>query len=56
MDDKKIRQLSKQIMGVYEGALVSGMIYLGDEMGLYGAMDHQGPMTSGEFASGAVLH
>ena len=56
MDDKKIRQLSKQIMGVYEGALVSGMIYLGDEMGLYGAMDQQGPMTSGEVASRAGLH
>ena len=22
-------------MGIYEGALVSGMVYLGDEMGLY---------------------
>ena len=56
MDDKKIRQLSKQIMGVYEGALVSGMIYLGDEMGLYRAMDGRGPMTSGEVASQAGLH
>ena len=56
MDDKKMGQLSKRIMGAYEGALVSGMVYLGDEMGLYRAMDQQGPMTSQEVASRAGLH
>ena len=31
------------------------MVYLGDEMGLYRAMDQQGPMTSEEVASRAGL-
>ena len=43
-------------MGAYEGALVSGMIYLGDEMGLYRAMQGQGPITSDEVAARAGLH
>ena len=56
MDQSKIGDLSKRIMGAYEGALVSGMIYLGDEMGLYRAMHEQGPITSDEVAKRAGLH
>ena len=56
MDQSKIGDFSKRIMGAYEGALVSGMIYLGDEMGLYRAMHEQGPITSDEVAKGAGLH
>jgi len=56
MDETKIGELTKRIMGMYEGALVSGMVYLGDEMGLYRAMHEQGPVTSDEVASRAGLH
>ena len=40
MDEAKVGALSKRIMGIYEGALVSGMVYLGDEMGLYLSLIH----------------
>ena len=56
MDQSKIGALSKRIMGAYEGALVSGMVYLGDEMGLYRAMHGQGAITSDEVAKRAGLH
>ncbi len=56
MDEAKLGALSKRIMGIYEGALVSGMVYLGDEMGLYRAMHEQGPITSDQVATRAGLH
>ena len=56
MDEAKVGALSKRIMGIYEGALVSGMVYLGDEMGLYRAMHEQGPLTSEQVATRAGLH
>ena len=56
MDEAKVGALSKRIMGIYEGALVSGMVYLGDEMGLYRAMHEQGPITSEQVAARAGLH
>ena len=51
MDEAKVGALSKRIMGIYEGALVSGMVYLGDEMGLYRAMHEQGSLTSEQVAT-----
>ena len=42
--------------GYLRGALVSGMVYLGDEMGLYRAMHEQGPITSDQVAARAGLH
>ena len=56
MDEAKVGALSKRIMGIYEGALVSGMVYLGDEMGLYRAMHEQGSLTSEQVATRAGLH
>ena len=40
----------------YEGALVSGMVYLGDELGMYEAMNGEGPLTSAAVAAKAGLH
>ena len=54
VDDNKLSELSKRIMGAYEGALVSGMVYLGDEMGLYRAMHEQGPIASEEIGRAHV--
>jgi SAM-dependent methyltransferase len=56
VDQQKMKSLTRTIAGAYEGALVSGMVYLGDELGLYRAMRDQGAMTSESVASEAGLH
>lgn len=56
MDDAKVQRLAQTLARSYEGALVSGMIYLGDELGLYEAMDGEGPLTSAAVAARAGLH
>ena len=56
MDDAKMQRLAQTLARSYEGALVSGMIYLGDELGLYEAMAGEGPLTSGAVAARAGLH
>jgi 2-polyprenyl-3-methyl-5-hydroxy-6-metoxy-1,4-benzoquinol methylase len=39
-----------------EGALVSGLIYLGDKLGIYKAMQGAGPLTADELAERTGLH
>jgi 2-polyprenyl-3-methyl-5-hydroxy-6-metoxy-1,4-benzoquinol methylase len=56
MDDAKLQHLAQTIARSYEGALVSGMVYLGDELGLYEAMNGEGPLTSLAVAAKAGLH
>jgi hypothetical protein len=43
-------------MSLLGGAVVSGMIYLGDRMGLYRAMNSAGAVTSEELASRTGLN
>ncbi len=56
LDEAKLKTLARKVNGIYEGALVAGMIYLGDELGLYRAMHGQGPLRSEEVAARAGLH
>lgn len=46
IDPDKLQTTVRRVFGWLEGALVSGMIYLGDELGLYRAMNGAGPLTS----------
>jgi SAM-dependent methyltransferase len=50
VDPEKLQAMIRDVFGRMEGALVSGMIYLGDELGLYRAMKEAGPLTSDELA------
>jgi SAM-dependent methyltransferase len=50
MDNDKVALLALQVWGYKQGEVVSLMIYLGDELGLYRAMDGAGPLTSEELA------
>ena len=51
-----MQRLQQTMARSYEGALVSGMVYLGDELGLYQAMNGGGPLTSAAVAAKAGLH
>jgi SAM-dependent methyltransferase len=50
IDIEKATKTAEHVMGLLGGAVVSGMIYLGDRMGLYRAMSSAGPLTSEELA------
>ena len=50
IDPEKLQAKIRQTFGYLEGALVSGMIYLGDELGLYRALAGAGPQTSTSLA------
>lgn len=50
IDPEKLQSKIRQTFGYLEGALVSGMIYLGDELGLYRALNGAGPQTSESLA------
>ena len=56
IDRKKVQKLAEHTIGFLTGAAVSGMIYLGDRMGLYQALDGAGPMTSEDLAQKTGLH
>ena len=43
IDREKVRQVAERTMGFLGGAVISGMIYLGDKMGLYQTLDGAGP-------------
>lgn len=43
-------QVADRAFGYLSGAIVSGMIYLGDELGLYRALSGAGPTTSAQLA------
>jgi 2-polyprenyl-3-methyl-5-hydroxy-6-metoxy-1,4-benzoquinol methylase len=50
IDIEKTGKFAEKVFGHLAGALVSGMIYLGERMGLFKAMFGAGPLTSEELA------
>jgi SAM-dependent methyltransferase len=51
IDADKLKQYSFQVFSKLEGAVTSGMIHLGDRLGLYRVLaDAQGPLTTEELA------
>ncbi len=55
VDGEKLEGKIRQVYGLLGGAVLSGMIYLGDRMGLYKAMAEAGPVTSTSLAEGCGL-
>src|SRR5258708_39445886 len=56
VDIEKAKKTAEHIFDVLGGALVSAMIYLGDRMGLYQALNGAGAVTSEELARKTGLH
>src|SRR5437868_2423301 len=56
VDIEKAKKTAEHIFDVLGGALVSAMIYLGDRMGLYQALNGAGALTSEELARKTGLH
>lgn len=56
LDLEQILDFVKHVFGFMSGAVVSGMIHLGDRLGLYAAMRGAGPMTAGDLATKTGLH
>ena len=54
IDIEKTGKFAERVFGHLAGALVSGMIHLGERMGLYQAMNGAGPLTSEELARKTV--
>lgn len=50
MDNDKVALLALQVWGYKQGEVVSLMIHLGDELGLYRAMEGAGPLAAEELA------
>ena len=56
LDPAKVKASGERIFGYLKGMGVSAMIYLGDKLGLYQALDGAGPVTSAELAQKTGLH
>src|ERR1700747_752223 len=56
IDIEKAKETAEHVFDILGGALVSAMIYLGDRMGLYQALNGAGAMTSEELARKTGLH
>lgn len=56
IDFERMEEFVQHVFGFMQGAVVSGMIYLGDRLGLYRAMQGAGPITSEELATKTGLH
>ena len=56
VDMAKAQKTAEQVFGLLGGALVSAMIYLGDRLRFYRAMQSGEPMTSNEIAQRMGLH
>ena len=56
IDIEKAKKTAEQVFGLLGGALVSAMIYLGDRLGLYQALNGAGAVTSEELARKTGLH
>lgn len=50
IDHRKLRDSAKHVFGMLSGAVVAGMIQLGDRLGLYKAMRGAGPMSPADLA------
>lgn len=55
-DMDKTLEFLEEVMGNMQGAVTAQMIYLGDQLGLYKAMQGAGPLTADELAERAGLH
>ena len=53
---EKVQASAERVFGLLSGAVLSGMIYLGDRMGLYQALQASGPVTSSDLAQRTGLH
>lgn len=51
IDPEKLQEALRNVFGQLQGAMVSGMIYLGDALGLYHALKGAGAVTSEELAA-----
>ena len=51
-----IEAYANRVLGYVTGSGIGAMIFLGDQIGLYRAMDGAGPLTSGQLAARAGLH
>jgi len=56
VDKAKREQFINQLMGYVSGAAVSGMIYIGDRVGLFKVMAGAGPLSVADTAARAGLH
>jgi 2-polyprenyl-3-methyl-5-hydroxy-6-metoxy-1,4-benzoquinol methylase len=56
VDMAKAQKTAEQVFELLGGALVSAMIYLGDRLGFYRAMQSGEPMTSNDIAQRMGLH
>lgn len=56
IDPDKVKATVEHVFGILGGALISGMIYLGDRLGLYRALAGAGPLTSDALARKTGLH
>src|SRR6202795_4509944 len=56
IDIEKAKKTAEHVFEVLGGALISGMIYLGDRMGLYQALNGAGAITSEGLARKTGLH
>src|ERR1700687_1681720 len=56
IDIERTKKTAEHVFDVLGGALVSGMIYLGDKMGLYQALNGAGALTSEDLARKTGLH
>jgi len=56
LDMDRLKEFVEHVYGFLEGGVVSGMIYLGDRLGLYQALRDAGPVTSEQLAQRTGLH
>src|SRR5687768_8732726 len=56
IDPRKVEALAMTAFNALGGAVVSGMIYLGDQLGLYRALSASGPVTSEALATRTGLN
>jgi 2-polyprenyl-3-methyl-5-hydroxy-6-metoxy-1,4-benzoquinol methylase len=56
LDPERLKSFVEGVYGQLSGAVVSGMIYLGDRLGLYAAMHGAGPISSARLAERTGLH
>jgi SAM-dependent methyltransferase len=56
IDFEKVKATVQHVYGFLGGAVIAGMIYLGDRLGLYRALQGAGPLTSTDLASKTGLH
>jgi len=51
LDPERLKEYSKHVFGLLNGAVTSALVYLGDDLGLYRALAEHGPATSAELAA-----